>query len=179
VQDTATVTSSGESLETYIDGVRFRPSPVHIDERGELCEIFSSAWGMHEEQTILYAYSVMIRPGRVKGWAKHLLQDDRQFPIVGTVMYVLYDDRPDSPTHKKVQRISLSDRRRGLLVIPAGVYHAVQNIGLNEAFLVNLPSRPYNHASPDKYWLPLNNDLIPYDFTGRTAERTAGSPPLS
>lgn len=175
VQDSATVTSSGESLETYIDGVRFRPSPVHIDERGELCEIFSSAWGIHEEQAIPYAYSVMIRPGRVKGWAKHLLQDDRQFPIVGTIMYVLYDDRPESPTHTKIQRISLSDRRRGLLVIPPGVYHAVHNIGLNEAFLVNLPSKPYNHASPDKYWLPLKNDLIQYDFKAPTAERVAGS----
>jgi dTDP-4-dehydrorhamnose 3,5-epimerase len=163
VKDKPTVTASGERLDTYIDGVRFRPSPVHLDDRGELCEIFSSAWGLQPD-SVPHAYSVMIRPGRVKGWTKHLLQEDRHFPIVGAVMYVLYDDRRESPTHKKLQWITVGDRRRGLLIIPAGVYHAVQNVGVGEAFLVNLPSKPYDHANPDKYRLPLHNDLIPYDF---------------
>ena len=29
----------------------------------------------------------------------------------------------------------------------------------------NLPSRPYRHADPDKYRLPLKNDVIPFDFS--------------
>ena len=125
--------------------------------------MFSSAWGFHAEP-VLHAYMVMVRPGSVKGWVKHLAQDDRQFPIVGALLYVLYDDRPESPTYKMVQRLTFGDRRRGLLVIPAGVYHAVQNVGPGEAFLVNLPTRPYDHASPDKYRLPIHNDVIPYSF---------------
>jgi dTDP-4-dehydrorhamnose 3,5-epimerase len=165
VKDKATVSATGERLETYLHGVHFRSSPVHMDERGELCEIFSSTWGLNPE-AVVHAYSVMIRSGRVKGWTKHLLQEDRQFPIVGTVLYVLYDDRPESPTYRKIQCVSMGDRRRGLLTIPAGLYHAVQNIGEGEAFLVNLPTKPYDYGNPDKYRLPLDNDLIPYDFKG-------------
>ena len=30
---------------------------------------------------------------------------------------------------------------------------------------VNLPSQPYRHDDPDKYRLPLENDVIPYRLT--------------
>jgi dTDP-4-dehydrorhamnose 3,5-epimerase len=30
--------------------------------------------------------------------------------------------------------------------------------------LINMPSQAYNHANPDKYRLPINNDYIPYKF---------------
>jgi len=30
--------------------------------------------------------------------------------------------------------------------------------------MVNMPTRQYNHENPDKYRLPLDTDLIPYDF---------------
>jgi dTDP-4-dehydrorhamnose 3,5-epimerase len=164
VKDSPTVTADGQRLRSLIDGVKFRPSVTHLDERGELSEIYSSAWGFHAEQ-IVYAYNVMIRAGRTKGWTKHLLQDDMQFVVVGTVKYVLFDDRPDSATHRRINEFTFGDRHRGLLVIPAGVYHAVQNVGETEAFLVNLPTRPYEHGDPDKYRLPLENDVIPYKFT--------------
>ena len=163
VQDSPTVTPDGQRLQAFIEGVKFRPSVAQLDERGELSEIYSAGWGFHAER-IVYAYNVMIRPGRTKGWSKHLLQDDMQFVVVGTVQYVLYDDRPDSATHRRVNVFTCGDRHRGLLVIPAGVYHAVQNVGDTEAFLINLPTRPYDHGNPDKYRLPLDNDLIPYKF---------------
>ena len=30
--------------------------------------------------------------------------------------------------------------------------------------MVNFPTMPYDHSSPDKYRLPLNTDKIPYKF---------------
>jgi len=45
---------------------------------------------------------------------------------------------------------------------PAGVWHAVQNVGPAEASFVNLPSVPYEHDDPDKYRRPFDNDVIPY-----------------
>jgi dTDP-4-dehydrorhamnose 3,5-epimerase len=27
-----------------------------------------------------------------------------------------------------------------------------------------MPTRPYDHADPDKYRLPLDNDVIPFRF---------------
>jgi dTDP-4-dehydrorhamnose 3,5-epimerase len=52
-----------------------------------------------------------------------------------------------------------------MIIIPKGVYHAVKNIGTEEAQFINFPTMPYNRASPDKYRLPVKNDLIPFDFT--------------
>ncbi len=52
---------------------------------------------------------------------------------------------------------------RALLSIPAGVYHARQaTSATEEGAFVNLPSQPYQHDDPDKYRLPLDNDVIPY-----------------
>jgi dTDP-4-dehydrorhamnose 3,5-epimerase len=44
------------------------------------------------------------------------------------------------------------------------VYHVVQNVGVDEAAFVNLPSEPYLHDDPDKYRLPRENDVIPYQL---------------
>jgi dTDP-4-dehydrorhamnose 3,5-epimerase len=30
--------------------------------------------------------------------------------------------------------------------------------------MINLPTCPYDHADPDKYRLPIKNELIPFDF---------------
>jgi dTDP-4-dehydrorhamnose 3,5-epimerase len=51
-----------------------------------------------------------------------------------------------------------------MIIIPNYVMHAVQNIGTTDATFINMPSHPYNHAEPDKYRLPLTNDIIPYRF---------------
>ena len=50
------------------------------------------------------------------------------------------------------------------MVIPAGVYHAHQNLGSEDALFISMPTRAYNHADPDVYRLPVNNDVIPYRF---------------
>ena len=100
----------------------------------------------------------------MKGWSLHRHQDDRLFLINGTVRWALFDDRPESHSYQMLNVLTVSERSRSLLIIPRGVYHAVQNIGKEEAFLINMPTRPYNHADPDKYRLPVKNDLIPFGF---------------
>jgi dTDP-4-dehydrorhamnose 3,5-epimerase len=59
---------------------------------------------------------------------------------------------------------TVSERSRALVVIPRGVYHALQNVGETEAMFVNMPTAAYDHANPDKCRLPIRNDLIPLAF---------------
>ena len=80
------------------------------------------------------------------------------------VHWALFDHRSQSPTYKLLNVFTLSNRNRAILVIPRGVYHAVQNIGQTEAIMFNLPTCPYDHADSEKYRLPIKNDLIPFDF---------------
>jgi dTDP-4-dehydrorhamnose 3,5-epimerase len=94
----------------------------------------------------------------------HKLQDDRLFFVSGVVRVALFDDRPDSPTYRMLNVFVMSDRNRGLAIIPKGVFHALKNIGTENACFINLPTRPYNHVDPDKYRLPVKNQLIPFAF---------------
>jgi dTDP-4-dehydrorhamnose 3,5-epimerase len=146
-----------------IDGLLIRYQPPIEDERGEICEVYNPAWGLHSAP-IVYVYQATIRPGRVKGWVVHRQQDDRIFVIAGVARVACYDDRNDSATYRQLDVFTVSERKRALIVIPRGVYHAVQSIGQTELVFVNLPTAPYNHADPDKYRLPLKNDLIPFAF---------------
>jgi dTDP-4-dehydrorhamnose 3,5-epimerase len=166
VQDKATVTPAGESLAPLIDGVVIRSAVTQVDERGRLCEIYHPEWGVHEAP-LTYVYQFTIRPGKIKGWHVHHLHADRIFLSQGTVKVVLYDDRAESPTHGIINEIYRHDTHRTVMVIPAFVFHAHQNVGDRDALFVSMPTRLYNHASPDVYRLPIENDYIPYRFDQR------------
>jgi dTDP-4-dehydrorhamnose 3,5-epimerase len=162
-KDKPTTNPLSEPIVDLIDGVRLRPAITHADERGTLCEIFNPAW-QFGAAPLVYVYQLTIRPGKVKGWHKHHLHTDRIFISQGTVKVVLYDDRQDSPTYRKVNEIYRSEHHRTIMTIPPFVFHAHQNIGQTEALLISMPTRPYNHLDPDVFRLPLENDYIPYRF---------------
>jgi dTDP-4-dehydrorhamnose 3,5-epimerase len=163
IKDKQTTTSSGNLIETVPYGVTFHEVPTHVDDRGEVFEMFDLRWDWHKDP-LVFAYSFTIRPGIIKGWGLHKKHEDRYLIVHGHIEVVLYDVRPNSPTNGKVFKIYLSERRRRLMNIPANVWHADRNIGDKEAFLVNFPTIPYDHADPDKYRLPLDTDQIPYEF---------------
>jgi dTDP-4-dehydrorhamnose 3,5-epimerase len=165
VRDKQTVTPDGERTESLIEGVMLRKIRPQPDERGEVCEIFSPAWNVLPEP-LVYVYQATILPGYVKGWIVHREQEDRIFVSLGRLRIVLFDDRPDSPTFRQINQFTITERNRALLVIPRGVFHAVQNVGQAEAVFINMPTRPYSYENPDKYRLPLKNDLIPFEFEG-------------
>ncbi len=158
-----TVTEEGERVDSLIDGVVLRQSVTHPDERGTLTEVFNPAWGLSDEP-LVYVYQVTIRPGQVKGFVLHRTYSDRLFFSLGTVKVVLYDDREGSPTRGMLNELHFSEHNRTHLVIPPGVWHAMQNIGTSDALFVNCPTKPYNHGDPDKWALPLDTDQIPYSF---------------
>ena len=160
IPDAATVSADGERLATVPHGVIFRDMTTHVDERGELCELFDPRWGWTEED-LVYAYMATIRPGWTKGWAIHREHMDRYCLLFGSVEVVLYDTREDSPTTGLLFTVVLTDRRRRLMTIPIGVWHADRNIGQTEAVSVNYPTRPYEHGRPDKGRLPLDHPDMP------------------
>jgi dTDP-4-dehydrorhamnose 3,5-epimerase len=161
--DVATVTPDGTPLTPLIDGVVRRYQRPIEDRRGEVLEVYRPSWGIHDEP-LVYVYQVRIRPRAIKGWVKHDVQADRLFMISGAMRWGLYDDRPGSPTQGLVNDLVLSDRAPALLIIPRGVWHAVQNVGTADAIFLNMPTQPYDHAAPDKVRLPLRTPRIPFAF---------------
>lgn len=167
VRERQTVTAEGERIDALPTGVSFREAPTHIDERGMVCELFDARWDWHPDP-LVFSYVCTIRPGVIKGWGLHKEHDDRYFTLFGELEVVLYDERPESPTCGLVAQLVLSEFRRGLLNIPAGVWHASRNIGDKDVVIVNFPTTPYDHANPDKFRLPLDTDRIPYTFESPT-----------
>lgn len=165
-KDVQTVTPEGRPIAPRIHGVVLREAVTQTDDRGTLCEIFNPAWGLHPAP-LAYVYQFTIRPGKIKGWHIHHLHDDRIFLSQGAIKVVLYDTRKDSPTFGAVNEIYRGEHQRDLMVIPAYVFHAHQNIGHADALLISMPTRAYNHADPDVYRLPVENDVIPYRFEER------------
>jgi dTDP-4-dehydrorhamnose 3,5-epimerase len=163
VQDQQTVTPAGESTQQLPVGVTFRDATTHVDDRGAVCEILDPRWGWHDDP-IVFVYTFSVRPGMIKGWGVHKRHEDRYFILFGELEVVLFDDRPDSPTRGLVSKVMLTEYRRRLMNIPAGVWHADHNIGNKDAVVINFPTIQYDHTSPDKYRLPLDTDRIPYKF---------------
>lgn len=155
----------GAPLVKLLDGMSFHESTSLVDSRGSLAEILDPRWNWHPDP-IVYCYFSMIRPGIVKGWALHKLHEDRYFVIDGEIEVVLFDPRPNSSTYGKICRVVLSEERPRIMNVPTFVWHADHNIGLTNAKIVNLPTGQYDHANPDKYRLPLDTPLIPFDFGG-------------
>jgi dTDP-4-dehydrorhamnose 3,5-epimerase len=163
VKDRPTVTTSGEPLRELIEGVQLRPATTHSDHPGDLCEIYDERWGF-TEGAAPFVYAVTLHPGSIRGWVIHLEQDDRLFFALGTGKVALYDARENSPTFGTVNVFYLGDNNRALLRIPPGVFHAVKNVGHTAALFINLPSRPYQHADPDKYRMPIDAEVVPYQI---------------
>ncbi len=162
LQDPQTVTASGQRLELQIAGLEITSRLANIDERGELTEIYNPAWGL---DPLVYAYMVIAYPNSIRAWVMHKAQEDRLFMVKGCVRWAFFDARVDSTTHGMLNVRTFSERQRVMLTIPPGIFHGVQNIGSEDAYFINMPTRPYNHQNPDKYRLPIKNDLIPFDFS--------------
>jgi dTDP-4-dehydrorhamnose 3,5-epimerase len=162
--DAATVDSAGRRISTGIEGVVYSRAITHVDHRGSLTEVVNFDDPFWDEP-VVYSYCFTIRPGRIKGWGMHLKQADRYFLTTGSVRVVLYDGRVGSPTYEQFAEFHLADASRGRLLIPPGVWHADQNWGDTEAALMNFPTRPFNHADPDKHRIDPHSGLIPFDFT--------------
>jgi dTDP-4-dehydrorhamnose 3,5-epimerase len=163
VKDPQTVTPEGESIQRLPDGLSIREAVLHVDDRGQVCEIYDTRWGWHDEP-LVFAYFFTIRPGMIKGWGMHKKHEDRYFLMSGETELVLYDPRPESSTCGEVFKLYFSEQRRRLVNIPVGVWHADRNIGTKDALVVNFPTISYDHEDPDKYRLPLDSDEIPYKF---------------
>ncbi|AFM23207.1 dTDP-4-dehydrorhamnose 3,5-epimerase family protein [Desulfomonile tiedjei] len=146
-----------------IDGVIIHPLRVIPDERGRLMEImrrddpFFNGFGQ--------VYMTTVYPGVVKAWHYHAVQVDRFTCIKGMIKAVLYDDRENSPTRGALNEIFMGEHNPCLVVIPAGVYHGWKCVGESEAYVVNVPSEPYNRTDPDEYRLDPHVGGIPYDWS--------------
>ena len=146
-----------------IAGTTARTLSLIPDERGYLMEMLRSDW--EEFERFGQTYITAVYPGVVKGWHYHKIQTDHFVCVHGMAKVVLYDSRPESPTHGEINEFFMGHLNPILLKIPPGVMHGFKGIGEEMALIVNVPTELYNYDEPDEYRLPADTDEIPYDWS--------------
>jgi dTDP-4-dehydrorhamnose 3,5-epimerase len=152
--------------EVGIEGAELVPLRPYVDQRGSLTEIINVADPFWREP-IVHSYAIAIAPGRIKGWGVHRRQADRYVALDGLVRVALHDGRPDSCTFGVTRTLYLGVQAPALLRIPAGVWHADQNLGAREVTILNFPTVRFDPADPDKQRIDPHAGVIPYDWSLR------------
>ncbi len=153
----------GVKAGKLIDGVSTKELRLIPDERGYLMEMLRADDGIF--QKFGQVYLSVAYPGVVKGWHYHKVQTDYFTIVKGMMKVVLYDGRPDSPTHGEVNEFFVGELNPLLVVIPPGVLHGMKAIGGAPGYLVNCPTEPYNYDKPDEYRVDPHETDIPYDWS--------------
>jgi dTDP-4-dehydrorhamnose 3,5-epimerase len=154
------VTAAGALRQDPIDGLRFRPTRPVPHEDGTVAEVARAVWP-EIDLPIVQVHITTTLAGRIRAWGLHQASTDRLFVVHGLISIVVFDGREDSPTFGYLNEFRVSDRNPGLLVIPPRLYHGWKNIGIDEAFIINMPSSQYDHEGPDALDLPYDAPEAP------------------
>ena len=82
--------------------------------------------------------------------------------IVGMAKLVMYDGRPDSPTHGEVTELFIGEDNYCLVQIPPGIANGYKAYGDKMVIMANCATEAHDPTEIG-YIDPLNND-IPYDW---------------
>ena len=148
-----------------IAGVTLKRLTVHSDDRGYLMEVLKAdypAFVTVKQTTYTEAY-----PGVIKAFHWHRKQWDLWFFASGMAQVVLYDLRPESPTHRRTDVVIMGERSPALLAIPIGVAHGYRVLGTKPAGLFYHTSEAYDPADPDEERIAHDDPTIGFDWTTR------------
>ena len=150
------VTATGAWRTEPIAGVRFRPTRPVPHEDGVVTEIARSDWP-EIDHDIVHVHVTTTQPGRVRAWGLHQRSTDRLVVMKGLVSIVVFDGRNDSPTKGSLNEFKLSERNPGIIVVPPNLFVGWKNIGTDEAYIINMPTSPYDYEHPDALDLPYDS----------------------
>ncbi|MDQ2974626.1 MAG: dTDP-4-dehydrorhamnose 3,5-epimerase family protein [Acidobacteriota bacterium] len=113
------------------------------DRRGWLTELFRQD-ELASEFFPVMSYISLTRSGIARGPHEHVDQADL-FCFIGPSNFKLrlWDNRSESETFNNVVTLVVGEDNPKLVLIPAGVVHAYQNVGEVDGIVFNFPNRLY------------------------------------
>ena len=126
-----------------IDNVRISTPKIYEDERGLLAELYRKD-NIEEDYIPAMTYMSVTHPGMKRGPHEHATQTDT-FIFLGSSGFRVYlwDNRKLSQTYQTKQLVLVAPYVLTTIVIPPGIVHAYQNIGLQEGWVLNAPNKLY------------------------------------
>lgn len=146
-----------------IQGVRVTPLRRIPDERGMILHMLRADAPHFERFGEIYFSAVY--PGAVKAWHIHREMTLNYAVPHGMIKFVLYDERPDSPTRGQLMELFIGEANYVLVTVPPGVWNGFKGIGDTMALVANCATLPHDPGEIDRLD-PLDNH-IPYDWALR------------
>lgn len=148
--------------QAAIEGVSLHETRNVSKGKGYLTEMWRSEWpaGGRVEQV----FQAVLGPHEVSAWHVHRATCDRLFVNHGSVRAVLYDARRGGSSFGVVNEFRLGAHRPALLIVPAGVWHGLQNLLDTPSSVINIVDHAYSYEAPDHWRLPADSRRIPYRF---------------
>jgi dTDP-4-dehydrorhamnose 3,5-epimerase len=160
--DLAPPLAAGEHMGKIHDVV-IKPLVTHSDDRGYFREI------LRDDDNLLTRFGqtsfTKTYPGVIKAFHWHRHQDDLWYVAVGMMRVVLYDRRPDSPTHGETQAIYAGEDNPVLILVPCGVAHGYQVLGNTPAMLFYHTTQSYDADDTDEERIPFDDPEIGFDWS--------------
>ncbi|HRE48266.1 MAG TPA: dTDP-4-dehydrorhamnose 3,5-epimerase family protein [Aggregatilineales bacterium] len=147
----------------HIHDVTIKRLVTHSDDRGYFREI------LRDDDSLLRQFGqtsiTKTYPGVIKAFHWHAEQDDIWYVADGMARVVLYDRRPESPTHKTTQVIYAGEDNALSILIPKGIAHGYQVLGVKPVLLFYHVTHSYNPKAPDEYRIPFDDPDIAFDWS--------------
>ena len=143
-----------------IDGVMLTPLRQIFDERGKVMHM------LREDSPVFSRFGEIYfsctHPAVVKAWHLHKVMTLNYAVIYGEIKFVLYDDRPESPTQGEIQEFFISPENYMLVTVPPMIWNGFKSVGTTTSIVANCSTFPH---SPDELQRRSPSDpLIPYDW---------------
>jgi len=146
----------------YLPGVRVTPLRRIFNQQGDVFHGIKASepdfCGFGE------AYFSTVYSGVIKGWKKHCRMTLNLVVPVGTIRFVVIDDRTDSV---RGAEITLGDPYYARLTMPPGLWLGFQGMGQALNMLLNIAD--LEHDPAEAISLPL--DRIPYPWLDTDGDR--------
>ena len=143
-----------------IDGVILTPLRQIFDERGKVMHM------LREDSPVFSRFGEIYfsctHPGVVKAWHLHKEITLNYAVIHGEIKFVLFDDRPHSPTNGEIQEIFISPENYMLVTVPPLIWNGFKAIGSKSAIVANCATLPHSHEELERR--PPSDTSIPYKW---------------
>jgi dTDP-4-dehydrorhamnose 3,5-epimerase len=137
-----------------IEGTFLKELNPLVDDRGDVIELWSTAWQEFQDGTVFpakHVYQSATDPGVVKCWHLHESHTDQFTVTRGKLQVCLVDLREESSTFGQANSVILGMQRPRFLRIPPGVMHGWKALGTVESIVVNFQTEPYDAKDEYKF----------------------------
>jgi len=109
------------------------------------------------------AYFSKVKSGAVKGWKRHRQMILNLIVPVGSIRFVIFDDRKNSQSRNQLQQVFLSrNENYSRLTVPPMVWLGFQGLDRKESLILNVASIKHSPDEVDRKEL----DVIKFDWDG-------------